>query len=161
MLQLIGSLFVSWNTASNGMLRGCIGTFLPQPLETALKRYACEAAFNDKRFKPVSATELPGLVCSVSLLGDFEECKDYLDWDLGVHGVSVQLPTQDRVYSATFLPEVALNQGWSKRETIEYALRKAGWHQKISEDLLAYIRVQRYRSDKRSATWKDYVGDDR
>lgn len=29
---------------------------------------------------------------SVSLLTDFEECSDYLDWDVGTHGIYIHLP---------------------------------------------------------------------
>lgn len=156
MSLLTGPLFVSWDTC-DGRLRGCIGTFAPQPLETGLKKYACEAAFNDERFPPITAEELPGLECSVSLLEEFEDCGDYLDWDLGVHGVSVRLSTPDRTYSATFLPEIPMNLGWSKIYTIEHALRKSGWRFPISDEVLTKVRVRRYRSEKCSATWDEFL----
>ncbi|GAA5850442.1 hypothetical protein JCM8547_001876 [Rhodosporidiobolus lusitaniae] len=87
-------LFVTWNiqSKSNGeyRLRGCIGNFGAQPLGEGLTEYAKVSAFEDHRFDPITAKELPRLECGVSLLTDFERCDDYLDWELGTHGVYVE-----------------------------------------------------------------------
>lgn len=82
---------------------------------------------------------------SVSLLTDFEECDNAYDWSLGIHGVYIHLdetsPRRPRkpsksnkliqrgpgIITATFLPDVAPNQGWNQRETLDAAIRKAGW----------------------------------
>ncbi|GEM09811.1 AMMECR1 domain containing protein [Rhodotorula toruloides] len=87
-------LFVTWNIKSrNGgapRLRGCIGNFEALPLGEGLADYAKISAFQDHRFDPISAKELPRLECGVSLLMDFETCDDYLDWELGTHGIYVE-----------------------------------------------------------------------
>ncbi|WFC97074.1 hypothetical protein MBRA1_003739 [Malassezia brasiliensis] len=141
-------------------LRGCIGTFAPQDLAPGLAYFARQAAFHDHRFAPITADEAPRLECSVSLLSPFEPCADYLDWTLGVHGVYVRFrdPANGRdELTATFLPEVASAQGWSQQETIETAMRKAGWHGPITAATLRAVHVYRYTSTKTSVTWADYV----
>lgn len=141
-------------------LRGCIGTFAPQDLVQGLAYFARQAAFHDHRFAPITAAEAPRLECSVSLLSPFEPCANYLDWMLGVHGVYIRVrdPANGREeLTATFLPEVASAQGWSKQETIEMAMRKAGWHGPVTDATLRAVHVYRYTSTKTSVTWADYV----
>ncbi|CAO1616945.1 unnamed protein product [Sympodiomycopsis kandeliae] len=101
-------LFITWNifpasvlsraasslagSGSSPRLRGCIGTFEPLPLKEGLKSYSEIAAFKDRRFSPISEKEVPRLECGVSLLTHFEDCEDYLDWDIGTHGIYIHLP---------------------------------------------------------------------
>jgi AMMECR1 domain-containing protein len=57
----------------------------------------------------------------VSLLSCFETASGgWHDWELGVHGIIIEFvdpdpPSAGCRRSATFLPEVAQEQGWSKR----------------------------------------------
>lgn len=127
-------LFVTWNTINprtqETQLRGCIGTFAAQPLEEGLRTYALTAALEDHRFRPITTKELPGLECSVTLLTDFEDCTDPLDWVLGVHGLRISFADArgaGRRYSGTYLPHVATEQGWDQEETLQSLVRKAGW----------------------------------
>ncbi|KAK2808388.1 hypothetical protein FQN50_004773 [Emmonsiellopsis sp. PD_5] len=123
-------LFVTWNTLSrNGhkSLRGCIGTFEPQELAFGLKSYALTSAFNDTRFSPIHPSLLPSLSCSLTLLSTFEPCTNALDWVLGTHGLRISFTHRGRRYGATYLPDVAVEQGWTKEETVESLMRKAGW----------------------------------
>jgi AMME syndrome candidate gene 1 protein len=85
-------LFVTYNTIQTGtpQLRGCIGTFEPLPLHDGLERFAKTAAFSDHRFDPITVRELQSLQCGVSLLTDFEECLDWQDWNVGVHGIRIR-----------------------------------------------------------------------
>lgn len=101
-------LFVTWNIFPHSFtsrrsfnsssiqptsrLRGCIGTFEPYPLAQGLAEYASISAFKDRRFSPISQAELPRLECGVSLLTGFEDCDDYLDWEVGEHGIYIHLP---------------------------------------------------------------------
>lgn len=155
-------LFVTWNTVSStgsSRLRGCIGTFEAQPLQQGLEEYALISALKDRRFSPISIAELPKLECCVSLLTAFEECKDYLDWELGVHGIYIDFDPPGSgshrskgatrgSLSATYLPDVAPAQGWSKEEAIDSAIEKAGYHGRVTKELRQSIHVQRYRSEK-------------
>ncbi|KAJ5661320.1 uncharacterized protein N7484_000692 [Penicillium longicatenatum] len=123
-------LFVTWNTISRSgskSLRGCIGTFEAQNLEAGLKSYARTSAFDDTRFSPITKSLLPALSCSLTLLGSFEPCTNPMDWNLGTHGLRISFIHRGRRYGATYLPDVAVEQGWSKEETVESLMRKAGW----------------------------------
>ncbi|PGH36081.1 hypothetical protein GX50_01093 [[Emmonsia] crescens] len=123
-------LFVTWNTlSSNGhkSLRGCIGTFEPQELAAGLKSYALTSAFGDTRFPPIPSSLLPSLSCSLTLLSSFETCSHALDWTLGTHGLRISFIYRGRRFGATYLPDVAVEQGWTKEETVESLMRKAGW----------------------------------
>jgi hypothetical protein len=84
-------------------------------------------AFDDTRFHPIPSSQLPSLSCSLTLLSTFEPCSDALDWDLGTHGIRISFIHRNRRYGATYLPDVAVEQGWSKEETLESLMRKAGW----------------------------------
>ncbi|KAJ1018561.1 hypothetical protein NDA16_004843 [Ustilago loliicola] len=205
-------LFVTWNIFPHSSLRkpppspssrptpclrGCIGTFEPYPLAQGLAEYASISAFKDRRFSPISQAELPRLECGVSLLTGFEECDDYLDWQIGTHGIYIHLPNpalapksllaggnEDSASSssgsgastpapalsnksryssgpafltATYLPDVIPDQGWTQREAIDSAIRKAGFNGKITKDIRRSLRVRRYRSEKVERTYSEYV----
>ncbi|KAJ5188786.1 hypothetical protein N7472_007800 [Penicillium cf. griseofulvum] len=123
-------LFVTWNTVSpsgHKSLRGCIGTFEGQELAAGLKSYALTSAFDDTRFTPIPKSLLPSLSCSLTLLGSFEPCTNAMDWSLGTHGLRISFIHRGRRYGATYLPDVAVEQGWTKEETVESLMRKAGW----------------------------------
>jgi hypothetical protein len=50
-----------------------------------------------------------------------------MDWELGTHGLRISFVYRSRRYGATYLPDVAVEQGWTKEETVESLMRKAGW----------------------------------
>ena len=85
------------------------------------------SAFQDNRFDPVILEEVPQLQCEVSLLHSFEKARDALDWEVGKHGIMIEFEVNDRPFSATFLPEVATEQGWDKMTTLRHLVRKAGY----------------------------------
>jgi len=58
--------------------------------------------------------------------------------------------------SATYLPDVALEQGWTKLEAIDSAIRKAGWDGRITEELRRSINMRIYQSKKATVTWDEY-----
>lgn len=154
---------------------------------------------------------------SVSLLTDFEVCDDYLDWELGTHGIYVEFvnpalatpssstsrmstpsstattsstssggsgdpagpkPTYRSLSAlpklslsvprshnprnlrptlhATFLPEVATAQGWSKVEAVDAAMRKGGFKGVVSDEMRRGARVSRYQSRKVKVTWDEW-----
>ncbi|KAJ2356574.1 hypothetical protein GGF43_001981, partial [Coemansia sp. RSA 2618] len=145
-------LFVTWNKLSSRgdeQLRGCIGNFSPMDLERGLREYALISAFKDTRFAPITLSEVERLSCSVSLLTDFEAGSDYLDWEVGTHGVWIEfrLPGGRRTTS-TFLPEIAPEQGWSKGETIDHLLRKGGYERAITDEVRRSVKLTRYQSKK-------------
>ncbi|KAJ5608951.1 hypothetical protein N7528_009518 [Penicillium herquei] len=123
-------LFVTWNTLSRSghkSLRGCIGTFEAQDLPTGLNQFSLTSAFDDTRFSPIPKSLVPSLSCSLTLLGSFEPCTNAMDWTLGTHGLRISFIYRGRRHGATYLPDVPVEQGWTKEETVESLMRKAGW----------------------------------
>lgn len=143
-------LFVTWT--KKGALRGCIGTFYAQPLLSGLESYAITAAMKDNRFKPMKQEELINLECEVSLLHSFEKCDNPLDWEVGKHGTTFNMDG----YSATFLPEVAEEQGWTKETTLQYLANKSGYPRRLTPKDYDKIDLERYQSSHIQVTWKDY-----
>ncbi len=60
-------------------------------------------------------------------------------------------------YSATYLPEVPVEQMWDKRETIDSAIRKAGWYGRITDELRRSVKVRRYQSESYAVSWGEYI----
>ncbi|KAL7273501.1 hypothetical protein RUND412_003639 [Rhizina undulata] len=152
-------LFVTWNKVHNGEkhLRGCIGTFEAQPLEAGLKSYAITSAMFDTRFNPISRKELPSLECAVTLLMDFEPAADAMDWEVGVHGIRISFVYHGKRMGATYLPDVAAEQGWDKEETLINLMRKAGWGGRRDEWRKVELTVIRYKGSKACASYSEYV----
>eukprot|EP00056_Hartaetosiga_gracilis_P020792 m.21308 g.21308 ORF g.21308 m.21308 type:complete len:193 (+) comp8707_c0_seq2:94-672(+) len=154
-------LFVTWEKWSERhndyILRGCIGTFTARDLHDGLSEFALTSAFRDSRFDPISASELPHLRCGVSLLTDFEDADDYLDWEVGTHGIWIEFPLESgRTTTATYLPQVMPEQGWTKVEAIDSLLRKGGYRKTIEEEQRQKIKLTRYQSSKIEISYEEW-----
>ncbi|KAJ6717478.1 AMMECR1 DOMAIN-CONTAINING PROTEIN-RELATED [Salix purpurea] len=155
-------LFVTWKKIVNGgepRLRGCIGTLEARYLVNGFRDYALTSALRDRRFPPIQAKELPTLECTVSILTSYETANNYLDWEVGTHGLIIEFtdPNNNARRSATYLPEVAAHEGWTKEEAIDSLMRKAGYSGHITESLRKSILVTRYQSTLFTLTYSDYV----
>ncbi|XP_042451770.1 uncharacterized protein At2g38710-like [Zingiber officinale] len=155
-------LFVTWKKAVNGSeprLRGCIGTLEARGIVTGFRDYALTSALRDRRFPPIQAKELPYLQCTVSILTNYETAANYLDWEIEKHGLIIEFtdPDYNTRRSATYLPEVAAHEGWTKIETIDSLMRKAGYKGAISETLRCRICVTRYQSTLYTMHFRDYA----
>jgi hypothetical protein len=109
-----GGVFVTLHGTDG--LRGCIGTFSPNgSLVHTLAGIARQAA-RDPRFvsQPVTLDELPRLCVTLSLLGPLERAASPAEFIIGVHGVLIRRDPA----SGCFLPEVALERGWSVEELL-------------------------------------------
>lgn len=103
---------MTWAIGKEKRLRGCIGTFNAMNLQSGLREYALTSAFKDSRFSPMTRDEFPKLSVSVSILRHFEDGDDYLDWEVGVHGIRIEfINEKGNKRTATYLPEVASDQG--------------------------------------------------
>jgi len=155
------ALFVTWNKkgreGERAQLRGCIGTLSPLNLRRGIHTYTLASAFRDKRFRPISIEELENLSVSVSILYDFMSTRDVYDWQVGVHGIIIDFCDKGETYSATYLPEVCVEQGWTKEECISSLIRKSGYRNVITENLLKSIRLTRYSSKKYSLSYSEYL----
>lgn len=73
--------------------------------------FAYSSALRDSRFKPIGKEEFNKLHVCVSLLLNFEDGNDYLDWAVGVHGIRIEFRNEGgSKRTATYLPEVAAEQ---------------------------------------------------
>lgn len=152
-------LFVTWNLVTpdgHRSLRGCIGTFEDQELDEGISSYALTSALHDTRFSPIRSAELPSLEVSVTLLTDFEDCDDELDWEVGTHGLRISFALKGRRYGATYLPDVASEQGWGKEETLLSLMRKAGWMGKRDRWREVELDCVRYQGRKESLSFAEY-----
>lgn len=155
-------LFVTWKKVVNGgepRLRGCIGTLEARWLVNGFRDYALTSALKDRRFPPIQAKELPLLQCTVSILINYEVANNHLDWEVGKHGLIIEFtdPNNNVRRSATYLPEVAAHEGWSREETIDSLMRKAGFNGRINNALRESLRVTRYESTLFTMSYSEYV----
>ncbi|KAJ3681726.1 hypothetical protein LUZ60_014299 [Juncus effusus] len=155
-------LFVTWKKAINGSeprLRGCIGTLEARYIITGFKEYALTSALRDRRFPPIQPKEIPNLECTVSLLTNYETALHHLDWEVGTHGLIIEFtdPDYNTRRSATYLPEVAAHEGWSKVETIDSLMRKAGYNGVINESIRKKLHVTKYQSTLYTMHYADYA----
>ncbi|KAL5476208.1 hypothetical protein EMCRGX_G026124, partial [Ephydatia muelleri] len=150
-------LFVTWKIGVDRCLRGCMGTFMAKKLHRGLAEYSITSSMKDSRFKPVTHDEVPRLECSVSLLINFEKADHYLDWEVGQHGIQIEFLVGKSSKSATYLPEVALEQKWTKLQTLDSLFRKAGYNGQITEELRQSVHLVRYQSEKCIVTYEEYT----
>lgn len=108
----------------NGKLRGCIGRFDPQePLFKLIPELSVSAAFHDTRFLPLQERELTEIQLEISILSPLKRIKDIHEIELGKHGIYLSKGSA----SGTFLPQVALETGWSLEEFLGHCAKdKAG-----------------------------------
>ncbi len=120
LLQKEAGAFVSLH--KDGMLRGCIGTFLPTQdcVADELCRNAICAATEDPRFSPVRADELDFIEYSVDVLGTPEDIPDSSYLDPKRYGVIVR----SGMKRGLLLPD--LEGVDTVEEQIDIAKRKAG-----------------------------------
>lgn len=93
----------------NGQLRGCIGNIEPvYSLYEAVKNNACEAAFGDPRFPPLTQDEFEDIEIEISVLTvpkklEYDSPEDLLKkLRPGMDGVVLQMG----MYKSTYLPQV-------------------------------------------------------
>jgi len=105
-------------------LRGCIGTI--EPLDSVfdtVARRAASAALEDSRFPHrVSVDELPFIAIEISVLTPPKDVRGPQDIVIGRHGIILSSGYR----RATFLPQVAPEQGWNRETTLRHLARKAG-----------------------------------
>ncbi len=105
------------------LLRGCVGSVVArEPLGEAVAKSAVNAALYDRRFEPVSESELPALKLEISILGTFRLLTRVEDLVLGRDGLVVERGGS----RGLLLPQVATERGWDRFTFLEQTCRKAG-----------------------------------
>jgi AmmeMemoRadiSam system protein B/AmmeMemoRadiSam system protein A len=90
-------------------LRGCMGLFEPdEPLYEVIQRQTIVAATQDKRFNPVSETELDDIKIEISVMTPRRKISNWQDIEVGKHGVVIRSEES----GGTFLPQVATDNDW-------------------------------------------------
>lgn len=108
----------------NGKLRGCIGRLVGNiPLYKMIQEMAVSSALHDPRFRPVSPDELSAIDLELSVLSPLQKISGIGDIQLGKHGIYLMKGQS----SGVFLPQVAMETGWSLEEFLGHCARdKAG-----------------------------------
>ncbi len=142
-LRIDSAVFITLTLA--GALRGCIGSLQPSaPLAQAVANSAFNAAFRDRRYAQVQASEIENIHIEVSVLSAMEliavNSRQALLDNLqpGMDGLLME----DQSYRSTFLPKV-----WEKittpNEFVGQLMQKAGL---AAEHWSSTIRFYRYHS---------------
>lgn len=106
-----------------GRLRGCIGFIEPvAPLYKTVIQAAIYAACRDVRFKPISPQELKQLKIEISVLSRPQKLSDPENIQVGKHGLIIV--QGDR--QGLLLPQVPVEQHWSRKTFLQQACIKAG-----------------------------------
>ena len=106
----------------DGGLRGCIGMIESfGPLYQTVKEMAVQAAFADPRFCPLNPDELERLDLEISVLTPLVRITDPAQIEIGKHGLLIRQKSS----SGLLLPQVATDQGWDRRQFLEWTCRKA------------------------------------
>ena len=107
----------------HGELRGCIGNLVGQgPLENTVTAMARAAAFQDPRFPPLEARELPELDVEISIMGPITPCPDPGQVEVGRHGLIMRRGARQGL----LLPQVPVEWGWDRETFLAQTCRKAG-----------------------------------
>lgn len=121
-LKSVSGAFVTLH--KQGELRGCIGNITGEkPLFETIRDMAIASATGDPRFPAVTREELKKVDIEISVLTPLKRITGIDEFQLGIHGVLVKSGWNQGV----FLPQVALETGWSKEEFLsQLCAHKAG-----------------------------------
>lgn len=107
---------------TRGDLRGCVGYVFPvASLYRTIAETARAAAFEDTRFPPVGAKELPDLEVHLSVLSPLQPIRPE-EVEIGRHGLLVSLNAR----RGLLLPQVPVEHGWDRQTFLQQTCRKAG-----------------------------------
>lgn len=118
---LKGALFVT--LYHQGRLKGCVGHFdFERPLIEGLPEMALAAAYQDRRFPPLTKGMWPDLKVEISLLTPLKPVSGPGEIEIGRHGLHLAHPRGRGV----LLPQVAVEQGWNAEDLARHTALKAG-----------------------------------
>lgn len=107
----------------SGELRGCVGyTSAVKPLYMTVRDTATLAALRDRRFQPVSASELPQLEYEISVLSPLRRVTNIRDIKVGQHGLLMK----NGDYQGLLLPQVPVEERWDRQRFLDETCAKAG-----------------------------------
>ena len=120
-LQVQQGCFVSIRI--NGVLRGCIGSFVSEkPLYKLVQEMAISAATRDPRFYPMKQSDLVEFSIEISVLSPLEKISSPLEIKVGTHGIYIEKNSCRGV----LLPQVAAEYNWDRDAFLSQTCLKAG-----------------------------------
>lgn len=122
--------FVTWRKRSTGELRGCIGEVIAQrSLIESVVRMAVASGTQDPRFPPITMNEMPNLTVEISALTPMTPIEPD-DVEVGRHGLMIAKGHR----SGLLLPQVPVEQGWSREGFLRGLCSKAGLRREAWKD---------------------------
>ena len=107
----------------SGRLRGCIGFIEPVlPLYQTVIQAAIYAAYRDQRFPPVSPEEINHLEIEISVLSPLKKINNPHLIEVGKHGLFISKGNR----SGLLLPQIPVENNWSRNTFLQQACLKAG-----------------------------------
>ncbi len=99
------------------VLRGCMGSFDPDPDLTKTVREAASAAVRDPRFvsNPITRLDLTQMKIEISVLSVPQRTAAPLELQVGRHGILIENPHG----RGCFLPHVATEFGWTAEQFLD------------------------------------------
>lgn len=155
-------VFITIQDISNNIpkLRGCIGTFEKNENKNIfehLKMYTLKTILEDTRFsedEKIKENEIENLELSISLLGDDIKMDSEKDWEIGVHGIKFNY----NQYISIYLPEVAVEQNWTKQETIESLIQKSGFFGEYNKEKMNLLK---YETAKHKLKYAEFLNEEK
>ncbi|MHB1346695.1 MAG: AmmeMemoRadiSam system protein B [Candidatus Humimicrobiaceae bacterium] len=112
-------------------LRGCIGNIrATNPLWETVKTMAREAALNDPRFYPLTASDIKNIKIEISVLSPFKLINDLNEIKVGRHGLFIKKGFNQGL----LLPQVATDYNWDRTQFLKETCRKAGLPENAWQD---------------------------
>jgi len=103
-----------------GALRGCIGRFKANtPLYEIVQKMAVSSATQDDRFSIVEIEEMNNIEIEISVLTPLTKIESIDEIEMGKHGIYIKKGFS----SGTFLPQVAIETGWTKEEYLGHCAK--------------------------------------
>lgn len=143
-----GTCFVTLR--KKGELRGCVGVLkVRRPLFEEVISMIRASASEDPRFAPVSSKELGEVEIEISVLSPLEQIQSLKEIEVGKHGILIDWKGR----SGAFLPEVAVEMGWSAEEFVKAcALEKAYLPEPVLSEALIYrFTTQKIKEKRKEA----------
>jgi hypothetical protein len=107
----------------NGVLRGCIGSFISdKPLFQLVREMAVSAATKDPRFYPMKKEDLQSFDLEISVLSPLRKISSVDEIEVGVHGLYLE----KNFSRGVLLPQVATEYGWDRDTFLNQTSLKAG-----------------------------------
>ncbi|MEW5796564.1 MAG: AmmeMemoRadiSam system protein B [Candidatus Zixiibacteriota bacterium] len=106
-----------------------------EPLYELIPKIALAAAFEDPTAEPLTSDEFARVEIEIAVLTPLERVKDFSEIKIGRDGLMVRLD----MHSGLFMPQAAVENGWTVREFLEQTCLKASLPRESYKDKFAEV----------------------